>query len=73
MAADALNSLLYSAEGKHEEATMSSLAMIPVLGEKLAATKHIQKTLKTYNKMQKIKTYGRKAADATEFVVHKAG
>ena len=73
MAADAVNALLYSAEGKHEEAAMSTLAIIPVVGEKVAATKHLQKTLKTYNKMQKIKSHGKKAASGIEFIIHKAG
>ena len=73
MAADAVNALLYSAEGKHEEATMSAIAIIPVVGQKAAATKQVRKALKTYNRMETIKKSGKKAAGAIEFIVHKAG
>ena len=34
-AADAVNALLYADEGKYKEATMSTLAIIPVFGSRL--------------------------------------
>ena len=76
MVADGVNALLYAAEGNYKEAGKSALAAVPVIGEKVAAAKQLKKAhnaLKTFNELQTIKKYGKKAEDTAEFIIHNAG